>query len=337
MDTDEVLAVRDLRTEIDSPHGLVRAVDGVSFSLRKGRTLAVVGESGVRQDHDRLVHRRPAAPLQRPDDLGEVLFGGRNLLALDRRELEDIRGRDIAMIFQDPMTSLNPVKTVGDQITETLRRHNKLGRREARARSVELLAEVGIARPAERSGAFPHEFSGGMRQRVMIAIAVSCNPQILIADEPTTALDVTVQARILDLLHRLREQHGMGLMLITHDMGIVADVADEALVMYAGQVVEQAGVYELFDHPEHPYTSARRAASPSLTGGEARRDRLAAIGGMPPSLINPPSGCRFAPRCPYAQHPDGCADGPVSLAELRPGHLVRTRHPASLLTAEGAR
>jgi oligopeptide/dipeptide ABC transporter ATP-binding protein len=241
------------------------------------------------------------------------------------------------MIFQDPMTSLNPVKTVGDQITETLRRHSKLGRREARARSVELLAEVGIARPAERSGAFPHEFSGGMRQRVMIAIAISCNPQILIADEPTTALDVTVQARILDLLHRLREQHGMGLMLITHDMGIVADVADEALVMYAGQVVEQAGVYELFDHPEHPYTSALLAASPSLAGGEARADRLAAIGGMPPSLVNPPSGCRFAPRCPYAQHPDGCADGPVPLAELRPGHLVRTRHPASLLTAEGAR
>jgi oligopeptide/dipeptide ABC transporter ATP-binding protein len=241
------------------------------------------------------------------------------------------------MIFQDPMTSLNPVKTVGDQITETLRRHSKLGRREARARSVELLAEVGIARPAERCGAFPHEFSGGMRQRVMIAIAISCNPQILIADEPTTALDVTVQARILDLLHRLREQHGMGLMLITHDMGIVADVADEALVMYAGQIVEQAGVYELFDHPEHPYTSALLAASPSLAGGEARRDRLAAIGGMPPSLIHPPSGCRFAPRCPYAQHPDGCADGPVPLAELRPGHLVRTRHPASLLTAEGAR
>jgi oligopeptide/dipeptide ABC transporter ATP-binding protein len=337
MDTDEVLAVRDLHTEIDSPHGLVRAVDGVSFSLRKGRTLAVVGESGCGKTMTALSIVGLLRHSNARTTSGEVLFGGRNLLTLDRRELEDIRGRDIAMIFQDPMTSLNPVKTVGDQITETLRRHSKLGRREARARSVELLAEVGIARPAERSGAFPHEFSGGMRQRVMIAIAISCNPQILIADEPTTALDVTVQARILNLLHRLREQHGMGLMLITHDMGIVADVADEALVMYAGQVVEQAGVYELFDHPEHPYTSALLAASPSLAGGEARGDRLAAIGGMPPSLIHPPSGCRFAPRCPYAQHPDGCADGPVPLAELRPGHLVRTRHPASLLTAEGAR
>jgi peptide/nickel transport system ATP-binding protein len=338
MDTDEVLAVRDLHTEIDSPHGLVRAVDGVSFSLRKGRTLAVVGESGCGKTMTALSIVGLLRHSNARTTSGEVLFGGRDLLTLDRRELEDIRGRDIAMIFQDPMTSLNPVKTVGDQITETLRRHSKLGRREARARSVELLAEVGIARPAERSGAFPHEFSGGMRQRVMIAIAISCNPQILIADEPTTALDVTVQARILDLLHRLREQHGMGLMLITHDMGIVADVADEALVMYAGQVVEQAGVYELFDHPEHPYTGALLAASPSLAGGEARAGRrLAAIGGMPPSLVNPPSGCRFAPRCPYAQHPDGCADGPVPLAELRPGHLVRTRHPASLLTAEGAR
>jgi len=267
MDTDEVLAVRDLHTEIDSPHGLVRAVDGVSFSLRKGRTLAVVGESGCGKTMTALSIVGLLRHSNARTTSGEVLFGGRNLLALDRRELEDIRGRDIAMIFQDPMTSLNPVKTVGDQITETLRRHSKLGRREARARSVELLAEVGIARPAERSGAFPHEFSGGMRQRVMIAIAISCNPQILIADEPTTALDVTVQARILNLLHRLREQYGMGLMLITHDMGIVADVADEALVMYAGQVVEQAGVYELFDHPEHPYTSALLAASPSLAGG----------------------------------------------------------------------
>jgi oligopeptide/dipeptide ABC transporter ATP-binding protein len=325
---DAVLSVRHLRTELQTAQGVVRAVDDVSFTIPRARTLAIVGESGCGKSMTALsvmgLLRRPQARVA-----GEVHFDGRNLVALPARAVQDIRGRDIAMIFQDPMTSLNPTLTIGLQITETLRRHLRLDRARAKARAVELLGEVGIANAERRLGAYPHEFSGGMRQRVMIAIAISCGPKLLIADEPTTALDVTVQARILDLLHRLREEREMALLLITHDMGVVADIADETVVMYAGQVVESADVYELFDHPEHPYTRALLQASPALTDAHSRSGRLAAIAGMPPSLINPPTGCRFAPRCAYADRPDGCADQSRELREIRPGHLVRTAHAVS--------
>jgi oligopeptide/dipeptide ABC transporter ATP-binding protein len=227
------------------------------------------------------------------------------------------------------MTSLNPTLTIGTQITEALRRHLRSSRREARKRAVELLEEVRIARAAERLDEYPHRFSGGMRQRVMIAIALSCEPELLIADEPTTALDVTVQASVLDLLDELRKEHGMAMIVITHDMGVVAEVADEVVVMYAGQVVEKASVYELFERPEHPYTEALLAALPHVEGGGGRASRLTTIPGRPPDLLDPPTACRFAPRCPYASETDGCAIEPQPLRELRRGHWVRSAHPSS--------
>jgi oligopeptide/dipeptide ABC transporter ATP-binding protein len=324
-----VLEVRDLRTQISTPDGLVRAVDGVSFTVERGRTLGIVGESGCGKSMTALsimgLLPRPHARVAE----GRLLFEGRDLLGLSPRELQDIRGREIAMIFQDPMTSLNPALTVGRQLTETLRRHLRLSRQSARTRATELLAEVGIPDPAGRLDAYPHQFSGGMRQRVMIAMAISCNPKLLIADEPTTALDVTVQARILDLLHDLRDQHDMGLVLITHDMGVIADAADETVVMYAGQVVERAPVDELFDHPEHPYTEALLSALPSLDDAHSRDGRLASIPGLPPSLVDPPTGCRFAARCSLAGRRDGCSEHAPDLREIRAGHWVRSAHPAS--------
>jgi peptide/nickel transport system ATP-binding protein len=330
--SDAILEVRDLRTHVESDRGTVRAVDGVSFSVARGRTVGIVGESGCGKTMTALsimgLLPRPQARVVG----GQILFDGRDLTGLPARELQEIRGRDIAMVFQDPMTSLNPTLRVGTQIVETLRRHEGLSKAKARTRAADLLGEVGIPDPARRLDDYPFQFSGGMRQRVMIAIAISCNPQLLVADEPTTALDVTVQARILDLLHDLRDQHDMGLVLITHDMGVVADIADETIVMYAGQIVERADVHELFARPEHPYTRALLGAMPSLQGNGGRSGRLAAIHGMPPSLVDPPAGCRFAARCSYAHLTDGCADGAVELRELRPGHWVRTAHPVSALT-----
>jgi oligopeptide/dipeptide ABC transporter ATP-binding protein len=258
-----------------------------------------------------------------------VLFEGRDLTKLSERELEDVRGKDIAMIFQDPMTSLNPTLKIVTQITEVIRRHLGTTKQEARKRAVDLLEEVRIPRAAERLDDYPHRFSGGMRQRVMIAIALACNPKLLIADEPTTALDVTVQAQVLDLLEELRESHDMAVILITHDMGVVAEVADEIVVMYAGQFVEQAGAVELFDRPEHPYTEALLGALPQIEGEGIREGRLTAIPGRPPDLIDPPDVCRFSPRCPYANRNDSCTREMPQLRELRPGHFVRSAHPAS--------
>jgi oligopeptide/dipeptide ABC transporter ATP-binding protein len=326
-----ILAVSGLRTEIRTDQGVVHAVDDVSFAISRGRTLAIVGESGCGKSMTALSIMGLLPKPQASVVAGEVRFDGRDLLELPPHALQDIRGKEIAMIFQDPMTSLNPTLTIGLQITETLRRHLGLKRAQAAARAADLLGEVGIANPQRRLGDYPHQFSGGMRQRVMIAIAICCEPKLLIADEPTTALDVTVQAMILDLLHRLRDERDMGLLLITHDMGVVADIADETLVMYAGQVVEKADVYELFDHPEHPYTRALLQASPTLTDSHSRTGRLSAIPGMPPSLIDTPAGCRFAPRCRYTERPDGCAQHPPELREIRQGHYVRTAHPISEL------
>ncbi len=233
------------------------------------------------------------------------------------------------MIFQDPMTCLNPTLTIGTQITETIRRHYDVSKQDARKKAIELLEEVQIPRASERLGDYPHRFSGGMRQRVMIAIALSCDPKLLIADEPTTALDVTVQAAVLDLLDDLRRSHDMAMIIITHDMGVVAEAADDILVMYAGQVVEQAPVLELFDHPEHPYTEALLGALPQLEGEGIRAGRLTAIPGRPPDLIHPPEACRFAPRCPYANENDTCATEMPELREIRKEHWVRSSHPAS--------
>jgi oligopeptide/dipeptide ABC transporter ATP-binding protein len=265
---------------------------------------------------------------------GAVRFEGYDLANLSERELEDLRGREIAMIFQDPMTSLNPTLTIGTQIMETMERHLDLDRAEARRRAIELLEEVHIPKAAERLNDYPHRFSGGMRQRVMIAIAISCNPKLLIADEPTTALDVTVQAGVLDLLEELQEEHEMAMIVITHDMGVVAETADDIAVMYAGQIVEQASALDLFDRPEHPYTEALLGALPQLEGTGIREGRLTAIPGRPPDLSDPPPACRFAPRCPFAGRGDSCSTEPPELRQVRPGHWVRSAHPASERTRE---
>jgi peptide/nickel transport system ATP-binding protein len=323
-----LLDVRDLKTHFFTREGVVHAVDGVSFSVDRGRTLGIVGESGCGKSVTALsimglIPKPPAKIVA-----GEVLFDGRDLTKLGERQLESVRGREIAMIFQDPMTSLNPTLTIGTQITETIKRHFDLSNERARKRAVELLEEVRIPNAASRLDDYPHRYSGGMRQRVMIAIALSCNPMLLIADEPTTALDVTVQAQVLDLLDELRESHDMAMILITHDMGVVAETADEVIVMYAGQVVEQAPVLELFDHPEHPYTEALLGALPQIEGERIREARLTAIPGRPPDLVSPPPACRFAPRCPHAGG-DSCTETMPELRELRSGHWVRSAHPTS--------
>jgi oligopeptide/dipeptide ABC transporter ATP-binding protein len=324
-----LLDVRDLKTHFFTREGVVRAVDGVSFSLHKGKTLGIVGESGCGKSVTALsimglIPKPPAKIVG-----GSVVFQGRELTDLPEKQLEEIRGNDIAMIFQDPMTSLNPTLKIGTQITEVIRRHWDVSKQEARTRAVELLEEVRIPSAASRLDDYPHRYSGGMRQRVMIAIALACNPKLLIADEPTTALDVTVQAGVLDLLEELREAHDMAMIIITHDMGVVAEAADDIAVMYAGQIVEQAPVLELFDHPEHPYTEALLGSLPQIEGEGIRQGRLTAIPGRPPSLIDPPDACRFAPRCPYANLADGCATRQPELREIRPGHLVRSMHPAT--------
>jgi oligopeptide/dipeptide ABC transporter ATP-binding protein len=324
-----LLEVNGLKTHFFTREGVVRAVDGVSFSVDRGQTLGIVGESGCGKSVTALsimglIPRPPARIVE-----GSIRFESRDLTTLPERQLEDLRGNDIAMIFQDPMTSLNPTLKIGTQLTETIRRHLDVSRDQARKRAIELLEEVRIPNASARLSDYPHRYSGGMRQRVMIAIALSCNPKLLIADEPTTALDVTVQASVLDLLEELGEAHDMAMIIITHDMGVVAEAADEIAVMYAGQIVEQASVIDLFDHPEHPYTEALLGALPQLEGDGIRHGRLTAIPGRPPDLIEPPVGCRFAARCPYREGGDRCADEPQELREIRPNHWVRSAHPAS--------
>jgi oligopeptide/dipeptide ABC transporter ATP-binding protein len=325
-----LLEVSDLRTHFFTREGVVRAVDGVSFTVEAGQTLGIVGESGCGKSVTALSILRllPDPPAKLVG--GSIRFEGRELTTMDERELEDVRGRKIAMVFQDPMTALNPTLTIGTQICEVLERHLGLEHGGARRRAAELLDEVGIVRAAGRLDDYPHRFSGGMRQRVTIAMAIACEPQLLIADEPTTALDVTVQAQVVDLLDDLRHAHEMAMILITHNMGVVAETADEVAVMYAGQFVEQAAAPELFARPEHPYTEALLAALPDLERPDAREARLTAIPGRPPHLVDPPAGCRFAPRCPYLHLGDSCSTAPQELRPIRPGHLVRSAHPASI-------
>ena len=291
-----LLEVRGLATAFEHDHGAARAVDGVSFTLEAGQVLGLVGESGCGKSVTALSLMR-LVPLPGRVVAGEVLLEGRELLALPEREMRRLRGPGMAMIFQEPMTSLNPVLRVGSQIAEAVRIHGGVGRRAAWDRAVELLGEVGIPEPATRARDYPHQLSGGMRQRVMIAMAISCSPKVLIADEPTTALDVTIQAEILDLLRTLRERHRMAVLLITHDLGVVAEQADAVAIMYAGHIVEYANVFEIFDRPLHPYTQALFRSMPSLGG---RRERLEAIGGQVPDPFHLPSGCAFRDRCPRA-------------------------------------
>ncbi len=319
--TEPLLRVRDLKTYFVTEHGggIARAVDGVSFDVHAGETLGVVGESGCGKTVTSLSLLRLV-----PEPPGHILpgsfieFEGRNLLALTPRELRAVRGNDIAMIFQEPMTSLNPVFTAGDQIAEAAIVHHGLSRRAARARAIEMLSLVGIPDPETRVDHYPHQLSGGMRQRVMIAMALVCRPKVLIADEPTTALDVTIQAQILELLDRLQAELGMAVILITHDLGIVAGTVDRVLVMYAGQVVETAPTPALFARPLHPYTEGLLASVPRL---DTPRRRLHAIPGQVPAATGWPTGCRFHPRCPYAW--DRCA------AEEPPLLDAGTGEPAS--------
>src|SRR5213079_257713 len=312
-----LLDVRDLRTSFFLEGGEARAVDGVSFTLDAGRVLGLVGESGCGKSVTALSLMRLVPPPGRIVG-GKVSFDGRDLLTLPERDMRAVRGAGLAMIFQEPMTSLNPVLTVGSQIAEAVRLHRPVSRREAWERAVELLAEVGIAEPARRARDHPHRLSGGMRQRVMIAMAISCEPRVLIADEPTTALDVTIQAEILDLLRALREQRGMALLLITHDLGVVAEQADEVAIMYAGRIVEHASVLEIFERPLHPYTQALLRSMPGV--GSERRDRLETIPGQVPDLLRLPSGCHFRDRCPKAI--SRCAEEDPALEEKAARHTA---------------
>lgn len=312
----EVLTVDDLEVRFHTDRGTVHAVNGVSFHVGEGETLAIVGESGSGKTVSllsclQLIPRPPGEITH-----GQVIFEGRDLLSVGVEEIRRVRGRKIAMIFQDPMTFLNPVLTVGRQITEALELHLRMSRAAARTRAIELLEMVGIPDPSERVRHYPHQFSGGMRQRCMIAMALSCDPRVLIADEPTTALDVTIQAQILDLVRDLKRDHGMSMIWITHDLGVVAGLADRLAVMYAGRIVEEGPLKSVFANPQHPYTLGLLASIPRSTDHRARR--LNSIPGQPPSLLKPPEGCSFYDRCDYRI--DKCAIERPPLLTVGEGH-----------------
>ena len=311
-----LLAVEDLTLEFRRDGVRARAVDGVSFAVDRGQVMGLVGESGCGKSMTALCVMR-LVPSPGAITAGRIVFDGRDLLALPEPAMRAIRGARIAMIFQEPMTALNPVLTAGYQIAEALRIHRPISARDAWTRAVELLAEVGIPDAASRAHDYPHQLSGGMRQRVMIAMAIACEPELLIADEPTTALDVTIQAEILDLLRGLRARRGMGLVLITHDLGVVAEQADRVAIMYAGRIVEEAATLELFANPLHPYTRALLRSMPTLG---VHRDRLDAIPGTVPDITRKPSGCAFRDRCPLAIAE--CAKEPPPLAPKRPDHTA---------------
>ncbi|PVH29847.1 ABC transporter ATP-binding protein [Pararhodobacter oceanensis] len=319
-----VLEVDNLQTHFSTDEGVVRAVDGVSFQLEAGKTLALVGESGSGKSVTSLSIMRLLQKGVGRVAGGRILFEGRDLAALTEPEMRRVRGKDIAMVFQEPMTSLTPVYTVGDQIAEAIMAHEPISKRAARARAVELLETVGIPEPATRARAYPHQLSGGMRQRVMIAIALACNPKVLIADEPTTGLDVTIQAQILDLMRRLQKETGMAILFITHDLGVVAEMADRVLVMYAGRTVEEAAVEPLFGEPRMPYTQGLMASIPRLGSAPegVSHPRLQAIRGNIPSPRNLPQGCAFHPRCEHAS-PDFCTHNVPALEDSGMGHMVR--------------
>ena len=315
-----LLDIRGLKTWFKTDDGLVRAVDGVDLHIDRGETLGVVGESGCGKT---VTARSVLKLIDMPPgrfESGQILWQGRDLIPLDNTEMDKIRAREIAIIFQEPMTSLNPVYTVGQQIAEVLRLHEKLGKKQAMARAVEMLQLVNIPNPQRRVNDYPHQFSGGMRQRVMIAMALACSPKLLIADEPTTALDVTIQAQILELMQEMKDRLGMSIMLITHAMGVVAETAQRVVVMYAGKVVEEAPVEALFGNPRHPYTQGLIRSIPRVDRAAEKKQRLEAIPGSVPSLLDPPPGCRFAARCKFAM--EICVQAVPPLKEVGPGHRV---------------
>ncbi|MCC7442345.1 MAG: ABC transporter ATP-binding protein [Bdellovibrionales bacterium] len=320
---DPILEVRNLRTSFFTEEGEIKAVDDVSFSVAPGKTLGIVGESGCGKSVTSLSIMR-LVPIP-PGKIvgGRILYSSRDLLALPVSDMRKIRGNEISMIFQEPMTSLNPVFTIGNQIVEAILLHDDISPQAAEQKAVEMLKLVGIPAPEKRIRDYPHQLSGGMRQRVMIAMALSCNPKVLIADEPTTALDVTIQAQILDLLRSLQEKVGLGILLITHDLGVVAEMADDVVVMYAGRVVEHASVEEIFGNPRHPYTRGLLRSIPSLTprGSGGERRRLEAIPGIVPNLLELPDGCRFQERCSFAT--DECKAVEPGLRDAGKGHLIR--------------
>ncbi len=313
-----LLEVDDLKTRFHTPEGTIYAVNGISWALGEGETLAVVGESGCGKSVSMLsiLGLIPIPPGEIAS--GSAVYRGQDLLKMSDADLEHVRGNEIAMIFQDPMTALNPVLTIGRQLTEGLHRHLDMSREAAQRRAGELLELVGIPSATDRLGDYPHQFSGGMRQRVMIAMALSCSPSVLIADEPTTALDVTIQAQIVELVLRLREQVGLAMIWITHDLGVVAGLADRVNVMYAGFIVEEASVYDLYDNPRHPYTIALLAALPRADRRRARR--LKSIPGAPPNLLVEPHGCPFAARCEYAF--ERCLADAPTLEPVAPRHTI---------------
>jgi len=314
--TKTLLSVRNLHTSFPMTQGTIRAVSGISFTLGRGEMLGMVGESGCGKSVTGLSIMR-LVPYPGRIVGGEIMLEDRNLLSLTEEEMRLIRGNNIAMIFQDPMTSLNPVLTVSRQLTESIITHTDVSGREAKARAIELLRTVGIPSPEKRISDYPHQFSGGMRQRVMIAMALSCKPRILIADEPTTALDVTIQAQILELMKNICEEIGTSILLITHDLGIVAGMCQRVAVMYAGRIVEETGVTELFSNPRHPYTHGLLTSTPRM---DRREERLQPIGGLPPSLFDPPARCLFVPRCEYAC--EECWEQVPRLEELMDGHAM---------------
>ncbi len=319
---DVLLDVQNLQTHFHTEDGVVRAVDGVSFSIRKGECLGIVGESGCGKSVTSLSIMRLVASPGRVAG-GRIMFDGKSLLDMSDREMSKIRGNRISMIFQQPTTCLNPVFRIGDQISEVLNIHQSLGKEAGSKRAIELLRMVGIPSPEKRAQAYPHEISGGQAQRVMIAMALACAPELLIADEPTTALDVTIQAQILDLMRDLREKTGTSIMFITHDLGVVAEMCDRVLVMYAGQIVEEADVRTIFARPLHPYTKGLIGSTPIL--GDIR-EKLQVIPGVVPAPTNWPAGCRFEPRCEVCNGipRDRCQNEIPPLREVEPGHWVRT-------------
>lgn len=312
--TDPLLSVRDLATYFDTDEGVVKAVDGVSFDLKAGETMGIVGESGSGKS---VTARSIMQLINSPGRIerGEIRYDGESLRQKSEAEMRQIRGQEIAMIFQDPLSSLNPVFTIGDQINRVIRTHQDLSRSAAEAETIDLLEKVGIPNPAERIDDYPHQFSGGMQQRALIAMAISCNPSVLIADEPTTALDVTIEAQIFDLLGDIQDEFGMSMMLITHDLGVVAGACDDVAVMYGGEMVEKAGVDELFEDPRHPYTRGLLRSIPRPSSG---RDRLEMIHGNVPDPVALPQGCSFHPRCPHAT--DECEQYEPELREVTGGH-----------------
>ena len=318
--TDNILEVSHLSTHFLTRAGRVKAADDVSFAIRTGSTLALVGESGSGKSVTSLSIMRLVRPPGRIES-GEILFSGRDLMKLDDQQMRRLRGSEIAMIFQDPMTSLNPVYTVGDQIAEAIELHERLPRKQAWTRAVEMMKRVKIPDAERRAVDYPHQLSGGMRQRVMIAMALSCKPSLLIADEPTTALDVTIQAEILELLRSLRDDFNLSMLLITHDLGVVAETADRVAVMYAGRIVEQAPVRELFHNPRHPYTEGLLRSVPRLTEEGLKLRRLETIAGTVPNLLHLSAGCKFAPRCDYVI--DECTAHEPELLEVGAEHRAR--------------